>query len=295
MLQGTLDSFSLVDILRFLERAQKTGGLHVRGDDTGVVYFHQGQITFAAPRPGDTLGEALVRGGLLTDETWRGALDAAGDRPLAEALVWSGALDGDRLRAFLEQHVEEALFDQLRWRDGEFQFRADEEHALGPAFAFPVDVVLGKVQGRLDAWDQISQRIPSLGLVVATAPSLPAGHAEVTLSAEEWRLVVAVDGRRTVEDLARALGQGTFQTCHALYGLLEAGLVGVGDGGPPAADVAPVVNTSASATDRNARLADLASRLERQQPPRPAPAPADEQEGLHRDLVERLITAVKDL
>lgn len=242
----------------------------MRGDDTGVVYIHDGEVTFASLRAGDTLGEALVGSGLLAADTWRTVIEEADERPLGEALVWSGALDADRLRAFLQHHVEESLFDQLRWSQGEFQFRVGEDHPLGHAFSFDVATLLTQVEARVELWNAIVQRIPSVDAVVDKVRTLPAGHNEVTLTADEWRLVVAVDGRRSVSELARSLGQGTFQTCYALHGLVEAELVELVDA---TAEVVPVVNASPAASGRNAILQELAARLEQNHAD---PAPPDE-------------------
>jgi hypothetical protein len=47
----------------------------------------------------------------------------------------------------------------------------------------------------------------------------------VTLSPPEWNLVIRIDGRKTVEELARAADSNSFDTAKVLYGLVTADLV----------------------------------------------------------------------
>jgi hypothetical protein len=47
----------------------------------------------------------------------------------------------------------------------------------------------------------------------------------VTLSPPEWNLVTRIDGRKTVEELARAMSSNSFDTAKTLYGLVTADLV----------------------------------------------------------------------
>jgi hypothetical protein len=47
----------------------------------------------------------------------------------------------------------------------------------------------------------------------------------VTLSPLEWNLVIRIDGKKTVEEIARTMDSSSFETAKILYGLITAGLV----------------------------------------------------------------------
>jgi hypothetical protein len=76
---------------------------------------------------------------------------------------------------------------------------------------------------RLDEWKVLARKIPGVDFI----PTLKArGMGEaVTLSPPEWNLVIRIDGRKTVEELARAMGSNSFDTAKVLYGLVTADLV----------------------------------------------------------------------
>ena len=128
-LEGSLDAFSLPDIFQLLSFTKKTGGLHLAHDGSdGVVYFAGGQITGAsadelAAAAGPPAGRQRHRS---TDE----ALDRARSRPrptaralgVVRALLEQGAVDADLLRRAATDQAVDAVFDLLRWRDGDFAF-----------------------------------------------------------------------------------------------------------------------------------------------------------------------------
>jgi hypothetical protein len=79
----------------------------------------------------------------------------------------------------------------------------------------------------------IEQIVPSLDTPVSLAEMAP--HAKVALTAEQWRIVVAIGSGGTVEVVANALGVGEFGACAAVKTMVDAGLVvvdGIGAGGP---------------------------------------------------------------
>ena len=62
----------------------------------------------------------------------------------------------------------------------------------------------------------------------------------MSLTRDEWRVLSCVDGRRSVSELARQLGEGEFRTCQVLHGLVTTGLLEVGEAGETA-EVEPEV------------------------------------------------------
>jgi hypothetical protein len=133
--------------------------------------------------------------------------------------------------------VVDVCFAIERADDGAFRFgleeapwRCDESVDLGDA----IDE-LGRLVGE---WREIQAVIPSLECRIRLADDL--GVEELTVDRERWQLIVALDGRRTVRDLAKKTGRPVLDVCHAILALVDAGAVNVGP--PPAAPVAGRTN-----------------------------------------------------
>ena len=225
-LRGSLQSFSLPDILQLLSLSQKTGALHVEsGHGAGIIWCTAGSVSYAAMAPDDVAG-ALVAAGLV-DESVVVPLVATADpaAPWGPTLVERGAVGHDELTGFLSQRTEDALFQVLLWDEGEFEFLADEEHAVGSVLNLPVEPLLARVRDRVVEWQGLRALVPLEGVAPHLVPDLPEGYHEVTLSSAEWRVVAAIDGSRLVGALADLVGEPEEQVSLVLRDLVQSGLV----------------------------------------------------------------------
>ena len=228
-LNGTLEDFSPAGILKVLSDDGRTGAVRFGGPRGCTVYLHRGQLYFARnERTDEALATALVRPGRLTADDWGRAIDAAGDRPtVGELLVRDGAIHPDLLASVVLSVIYDPLIDLFRDGTGEFDFDPDTVHWLGPFRAFPVDAIVGEVRKRVREVDEWSHRIPGLDCWVEASRTLPGNAAQVTILREDWELVTALSGPRTIADLAAELGRGGYSTARVVHRLHEAGLVQV--------------------------------------------------------------------
>jgi hypothetical protein len=119
--------------------------------------------------------------------------------------------------------LEEICVELLEAERGSFEFLPDTM-GMGPATVnLEVDVVLDRARKRLDEWRLIQAVIPSLDLHPQVVDSLPAD--EVTLSRERWRLITAMDGRRSIRAIARSVGLTEYETCRMVKSLMDEGVV----------------------------------------------------------------------
>jgi Domain of unknown function (DUF4388) len=242
LLTGSLEEFSLADVFRLLSLAKKTGRLEVvRQAGRGRVLFRRGDVIYAeSSLVREPVGQKLVRAGAATEGQLRKALDeqaATGER-IGRILVGSGVVDRDALEAAIRSQTEEAIFDLLRWERGEFNWAPSEEVGAEVPLAVSVENLIMEASRRLDELEVIERKVPSLECVPAVAHHAPEGAVEINIAPEEWRLLVLVDGRRTLGEIARRVGYDDFGALRALYGLVSAGLVRVlGPDEPHAADV----------------------------------------------------------
>ena len=224
MLRATLDTFTADEILGMAGRSRARGVLRVSsGRAFGAIYCHEGAITFATTDDSDDLLGVLSRAGFVRDVG--GITDAT---TLAQALVNSG-IDMQRMHDFVRHRTEESVFELALWDKGELQFEAGEDHRFADAFSYPMDAVNDAVNRRRVQWRRFIERLPSTRSVVAQVAALPGDDGDLTISRTQWRVLAAVDGRRSVGELASTLGTGLFSTVQLLISLLEAGLIAVID------------------------------------------------------------------
>ena len=246
-LNGTLEDFSPAGILKVLSADGRTGAVRFGGPSGCTVYLHRGQIYFARnERTDEALATALVRPGRLTADDWGRAIDASGDRPMVgELLVRDGAISPDLLASVVLSVVYDPLIDLFRDGTGEFDFEPDTVHWLGPFRAFPADAIVNEVRKRVREVDEWINAIPSLDVWVEASRTLPGNAVQVTILREDWELVTALSGPRTIADLATELGRGVYSTARVVNRLHQSGLVEVGSGSADA-DVVPIRRPDAS-------------------------------------------------
>ena len=237
-LEGTLDAFSLPDIFQLLSYTKKTGTLHLRREGQhGVVHLRDGAVTGGrSDATCQALGRRLVGAGLVDDEVLADAVERVLDEPgsgLGKALADSGRVDAEAARRLAAEQATDAVFELLRWENGDFAFVMDEPDPDDLGTALAVEDLVAEGRRRLEAWAELTAAVPSPAAVVTLAPA-PA--SDPVLSRDEWALLSLVDGARTVSELVMLSGTGEYVVVSALAGLAERGLVVVGEraGGPSA-------------------------------------------------------------
>ena len=117
---------------------------------------------------------------------------------------------------------EEAVYALAIWSTGDFQFTPGKETEATTIDKTNTSLLMEAAR-RLDEWKVLARKIPGVDFV----PVLKGREMgePVSLSPHEWNLVVRIDGRKTVEDLARATSSNSFDTAKVLYGLVTSDLV----------------------------------------------------------------------
>ncbi|GAC1609463.1 MAG: hypothetical protein NVS3B26_10830 [Mycobacteriales bacterium] len=238
-LEGTLDAFSLPDIFQLLSYTKKTGALHLRRvdrgqDDHGVVYLRDGAVTGArSDVRRQALGRRIVGAGVVDDAALSEAVARVQSDPscgLARALADSGSLSEDFARALAAEQACDAVFDLLRWPDGEFAFVVDEADPDDLGATVAVEDIVAEGQRRMQTWAEADMPARDAVISLAATPDV-----EPVMTRDEWSLLSLVDGRRSVGDLVVLSGRGEYVVVSAIDGLVERGLLTVG---VPAGDVA---------------------------------------------------------
>jgi hypothetical protein len=118
------------------------------------------------------------------------------------------------------------LFELLRYVDGSFTFHNDmtTSDAGSPA---DIEPLLLEAEILLEEWQTIEAVVPSTAAFVFLRPELL--HQTVSISADQWRTLVAVGGGTTVADIGDTFELGELDVCRTVKNLVEAGLLEVGE------------------------------------------------------------------
>jgi hypothetical protein len=225
-LEGSLDAFSLPDIFQLLSFTKKSGGLHLRrGTTHGTVYFRDGSVTCASSDGGrQALARRLVGTGAVGDDELTAAVERAANDGVGvgRALLDAGVVDAELLRSLVAEQAVDAVFDLLRWSEGDFSFTVDEPGPDDVGFSLGVEPIVNDARSRLETWEHACRVIPSPETVLALPVAV---RDDPQITRGEWALLALVDGRRTVAQLVGLAGRGDYTVVSQLAALIERGLL----------------------------------------------------------------------
>lgn len=225
-LEGSLDAFSLPDVFQLLSLTKKSGGLHLtNGQVSGVVFFADGMVTGAVSDIArQALARRLVGLGAADDAALRRAVEraVADGAGVARALVEAGSVDSPLVQRLALEQTVDAVFDLLRWPNGDFAFGMGEENPDEVGLVVPAEQIVGEATTRRESWEALSRLIPSPDVVLTMPVVLP---ENTTLERDEWALLALIDGTRSVGDLVEVSGAGQYTVVSTLATLLQRGLL----------------------------------------------------------------------
>jgi hypothetical protein len=187
-LQGTFDTLPVTELFGLLATAAKTGALRLEAGDHEASVFLTG-------------GRCC---GVESDEL---GVSVASEGDLATRLVDVG-------------------FTFARSATGSFRFSDSEQAGYDTEMTTPLELAVIEIRSMVDQWREIEVTIPSLDVRVRLAPVLR--EPEVVVTAQEWNLLVALDGTPTVRELVARRGQPMLDVCRDLKGLVDRGALELG-------------------------------------------------------------------
>jgi len=226
-----------MDIFQLLGSGKKTGTLHLTNNAAsaeGLACFYEGRVFFASSNwHREPLGQRLVENGQITSEQLEAALgqqkkEGGGSegRKLGEILIEQAGLSTKALQTFVQNQIHDSLFDLFRWEDGQVEFRVGEvplDQDIG--ISVSVENVIMEASRRLESWESIRKKIPSLDTIFAMSFIPASKQMEIHLKPSEWKLLCWVDGETDVNGILGSVHMDDFQACQVLYGMLCAGLI----------------------------------------------------------------------
>lgn len=232
-IEGPLRELALPDVLQLVYLSRKTGTLTVRSESAarpGRVFFEQGAVVGAqAPGESSRLGRLLLMAGKVTAAQVERTLEEqrrAPGRLFGELLVTTQGVASADVERLLRFQVEETVFELVRWTDGYFRFEETpplETGLIGIRLA--TESLLMEALRRVDEWTLLASGQPDTTLVPRLVEGEAAAGPLLTLQPQEWEVLAAIDGERTLRSLARELGRAEFEVAKALFSLVSAGIV----------------------------------------------------------------------
>jgi hypothetical protein len=226
-LRSDLRTMGLPDVLQWIAAGRKTGTLHLeRGSVQKRIIVREGNIFSSwSNDPRESLGQFLIRLGLVTEEQLFKALLAQEERNelLGSILIGDGILTEYDLKRALKLKAEESLFDLFLWPSGEFEFREGQVPPdIRVTYETPVTPVILEGIRRIDEWKRIRAVFPNMEVAFRTATPSAAPLAEP----ERRVLELAADGR-TIAEISLEIRCSEFETAAQLYELHSRGLLDV--------------------------------------------------------------------
>jgi hypothetical protein len=207
-LQGTFDTLSVTELFGLLSTAGKTGALRLEAGDFAGTEHEAG-----AQQAGAQKATVFVTGGLCCAVESEQATGPTGSaEELATRLVDVG-------------------FSLARCRSGSFRFSDDERPPFAVSVSTALEPAVYEIGSLLGQWREIEATIPSLDARVRLAPVLQA--EEIVVSAQDWGLLVALQGTPSIRDLVARRREPMMDVCRQVKELVDRGAIEVGAGVKP--------------------------------------------------------------
>lgn len=242
---GDLHTFDLFDLLGWLMSRKKAGVLQMTRRSTKKrLAFRDGAVQWTSSNdPRETIGQALVRDGLITEEAlFRALLKQETDkRRLGELLISDGHLSEPQLMKTLRTNAEAHLHDLFLWGDGRFEFDDERKPAPEPSdLAIALKPVLEEGRHRRELWTQLGQRFASNEITFR----LTVDPVSITDPAVRQILDLAAWGK-TLAGISLETRRSEYETTLLLAGLCDQGILALGQAetGAPEADPVGIITT----------------------------------------------------
>lgn len=214
----------LSELLQWLSMGQKTGTLAIRGGaGEKRIYFQNGRIISSSSTiEREYLGHFLVSYGYITEEELTKAMEVQEESKilLGKILVMIGAIAEEDLVELIRLKACETIYDIFLWPEGAFQF-IDGEIPQRPMVPIAIDVTGIVMEGlrRYDEWQRIRERIRSMKEV----PAIVAPVAVDDLAEPQRLILRAIDGIRSLAEIAEATHNPDFPVARLVFDLIESG------------------------------------------------------------------------
>jgi hypothetical protein len=239
-LEGRIEEFSISEILQIVAMGQKTGTLVIEGARERVsVYFKDGKAVYADPAyKREYLGDILVKQGVVSNDDVKEALsrqrkfNELGMRVrIGSILVSMGVLTDEQLSEYVADQIKDSIYSIMAEKSGTFRFVPKLNiSSYDIVTELNVEDIILEGTRLIDEWSMINEKLLDFDGVYAVNTELLEKDTTL-LSANEWRVLSLLDGRRSVNDVIATSKLGRFEICKVIFNFICFDLVRkVGEG-----------------------------------------------------------------
>ncbi len=231
-MEGTLDTFGVVEMLQMLGRTKLSGTLHIECPHRLIdVRFVKGRI--AATRDstrvamGSVIGRQLVERSLVEEAALTRALaeQEVRPRPLGTLLVESGAVSEGDLRDVLSRQIANTLVAARLETNGDFLFMTDHRPEEPDFITVDTHTVLLDISALGGEYCIAVERLGRSDTVLVRNTYQSAPPVPSPLQRDEALVLAQVDGRRTVRDIVALSGVEEITVISVLGRFVDAGVL----------------------------------------------------------------------
>lgn len=216
---------ALCDVVALIAQGAWGGELVVHdGESSRSIFFDRGNVVGATTQVAtERLGEILWRFGAITrsqlEEVVRAA-EQSGKR-LGEAAVDLDFVAPEELFQMMTRQVEEVFYAAVHVGRATFYlFDGFDEARLARRQMLSAGALLMEAARRMDELQFFREKIPSDGWI-----PIPTGASTRQSIATLGELLAECDGRRSVAEIGRRIGQLEFEVTRGIFQLITAGMV----------------------------------------------------------------------
>ena len=261
---GDLHTFDLFDLLGWLMGRKKAGILEMTRRSTKKrLAFRDGAVQWTSSNdPRETIGQALVRDGLVTEAALFTSLlrQETDKRRLGTLLVEDGHLTEPQLLKTLRSNAEAHLHDLFLWGDGRFEFDDERPPAPEPSdLKIELKPVLEEGRHRREVGSQLRLRFPSNEITFR----LTADPVSITNPARRQILDLAAWGK-TLAGISLESRRSEYETTLLIAGLCDDGVLVVDrvEAGAPEGDPVGIILTLLAGADMRLKEGRFGAALE---------------------------------
>jgi len=229
-LKGGLEENSLPKLLIYLSEIKATGTLVLaNGRIQKKLFIKNGGIVFASSNyEGDRLGELMLKAGKINVQQFEAASKVVVEqhKRMGGVMVELGFIKPKDLFWGVKYQVQEISCSLFTWTEGEYEFMQGElpSTEVIKLHMSTANLIMQGVK-RIDDWTRISRGIPQMDAVLTLTDNPLKLYQDVSLSAEEKKIISLFDGRRTIKQVFDTSDIGDFEALKAVYVLYTIGIL----------------------------------------------------------------------
>jgi hypothetical protein len=259
---------ALCDVVALAAQSSWRGELVVLSEHGQRSFYFDGGLVVGASTTvhEERLGETLYRFGVITREQLEAIVRSAEStgKRLGEAAIELEFVTAEELYPMMARQVEEVFYAALHVTTGTFYFfdRFDEK-VLVHRHSLNAGALLMEAARRMDEMKYFREKIPNDSFI-----PLPLNTQTKSLHDELLEVYLHCDGKRTIADIGRRIGQLEFEVTRSVFQLCNAGFVQMHAPRPKGPEaIVEVINPALalvhSACDAEGRGAELRDGLSR--------------------------------